>query len=365
MTLKQWEIMSDRIADKTLPIEIPETADKAHTISQRVAYLLSDKHESLSGAESVLVELNKNLPGALQSAFVEEDPAALLDIQKALFAIYEVSFINPLSSATVHEHSLWLLNIRNVIETAWLGYEQPRIDHELPSDAELANEERLAAWFIDQARRETPLDRMVVRFLTEEATIDHFKTFILSDMHLNYRFYDALVLAQLHFSECVKQELSHHMWDECGCGDSTNAHTRQFTRMLQKLNLSPRPIPIWNDWRPYAGYNLYLCFGLNRRHYFKAIGSLAMPELFDPDRDRAVITGLERLNFNAKEDFMYYYSHIEGDEEHGPGWLNHVILPIVKAQPDAARELAIGGALRMEYMRYFNTYLAEKFGLLN
>jgi len=122
-------------------------------------------------------------------------------------------------------------------------------------------------------------------------------------------------------------------------------------------------IPIWEDWRPYAGYNLYLCFGLNRRHYFKALGSLAMPELFDPGRDRAVVAGLERLGFQAPVEFEYFYSHIEGDEEHGERWLSHVITPIVESQPEAARELAAGGALRMQAMRRYNEYLAGSFGL--
>ncbi len=88
-----------------------------------------------------------------------------------------------------------------------------------------------------------------------------------------------------------------------------------------------------------------------------------MPELFDPDRDRAVVNGLQRLGYNAKDDFEYYYSHIEGDEDHGPSWLENVIRPIVELQPEAAIELAIGGALRMHYMRLYNQYLAARFNL--
>jgi hypothetical protein len=88
-----------------------------------------------------------------------------------------------------------------------------------------------------------------------------------------------------------------------------------------------------------------------------------MPELFDPGRDRAVVAGLERLGFRASVDFEYFYSHISGDEEHGERWLSQVIAPIVEVQPEAARELAIGGALRMQAMRRYNEYLADSFGL--
>jgi hypothetical protein len=354
---------AERIVDKALPAETPRSPEEARTAAQRVAYLLSGDHARLPHAGSVLSDLIEGLPAVLRSAFADESAASLLDVQRALFLTYEVSFGNPLSPASLHEHAPWLVGVRWAIEEAWLAYDLPHVEHELPSESDLADAARLAAWFVGQARRESPTDRLIVRFLAEEATLADFKTFFLIDSHLNYRFYDALALAQLHYSESVKEELSRHMWDECGQGDGASAHTRLFTRALAKLQL-PRPkIPHWDDWRLYAGYNLYLCLGLNRRHYFKALGSLAMPELFDPDRDRAVIAGLARLGFDAREDFPYYSAHIEGDEEHGQDWLDHIIKPIVRAQPEAGAELALGAALRMEYMRRFNACLAQKFRL--
>jgi hypothetical protein len=353
----------ERIADKRLPIEVPSSHEKAKTVAQQVAYLLSADHRLLPEANSVLADLQERLPDVLRAAFNEESVAALFDIQQALFVIYEVTFSNPLSPAASHEHTPWLVSIRRAIEDAWFAYDLPQVEHELPPDSEIVKPELLTAWFIKQADRESSTDRLLVRFLAEEAGIEDFKKFLLIDVHLNYRFYDALALAQIHFSESVKAELSRHMWDECGQGNGELAHTRQFTRALQKLQLPQPHIPIWDDWRLYAGYNLYLCFGLNRRNYFKSLGSLAMPELFDPDRDRAVIAGLQRLGFDAKNDFQYYSTHIEGDEQHGQEWLDHVITPIVTVQPEAARELALGAALRMEYMRRFNACLAQKFQL--
>ena len=59
--------------------------------------------------------------------------------------------------------------------------------------------------------------------------------------------------------------------------------------MLIKLGLQEPTTSIWEDWRHYAGYNLYFCFGFSRKHYFKGIGSLAMPEIFDPHRNRAAV----------------------------------------------------------------------------
>jgi hypothetical protein len=363
MTVLRLDVLTDRVADKGLPTQVPANLREARTLAAHTAYLLSQALPFSREEEVVLAALRAALPGTLDAAFGGDDAIALLDVHETLYVIYEVSFANPLAPAAVHEHSSWLTALRQSLEEAWLAYELPRIEPELPDEADLRCPDHIGAWFQAQAQRESPLDRQVVRFLAEDATRADFITFILADGPLNYRFFDALVLAQLHYSEVVKEEISHHLWDECGGGCGERAHTRQFTRAVQALGLSQPRTPIWKDWRPYAGHNLYFCFGLNRRHYFKALGSLAMPELFDPGRDRAVVAGIERLRLGDHNELEYYYSHIEGDEEHGPSWLNHVIQPIVEAQPEAGRELALGGALRMEAMRRYNAYLARQFGL--
>ncbi|WP_292833961.1 iron-containing redox enzyme family protein [Nostoc sp. JL33] len=92
-------------------------------------------------------------------------------------------------------------------------------------------------------------------------------------------------------------------------------------------------------------------------------GSLAMPEFFHPNRNRAVVAGLERLYPDARVKCEYFFDHIEVDEVHSGGWLNNAIAPIVEVQPEAGLELAIGGALRMEAMRRYNQYLPLRLGV--
>lgn len=367
----------ERIAPETPPIPVPGSPEEAVGIAASVAYLLSGDHRTLRGAAEVRGRLMELLPGALGRAFLAQDADSLLDVQMALFAIYEISFVNPLSPFAQHENSPWVAEVRCAIETAWMSFEAPLVERELPPEHTLRDPGKLCSWFRDQAARETALDRRVVSYLEHQASIEDFAFFILSDGHLNYRFYDVLALAQLHYSEQVKGELSRHMWDECGEGDAAQAHTAKFTRTLhsmarympriastlEKIRLNGFGIPVWNDWRPYAGYNAYLCFGMNRRYLFRSLGSLAMPELFDTGRDAALVRGLRRLGFEPKEEFEYYVDHVELDAEHGNTWLAGAIGPIVSAQPRAGVELAWGAALRMESMRRYNAYLAERFNL--
>ncbi len=308
--------------------------------------------------QSLLAVLRERLGLGLR----EGDQAALLDVHRSAYTVYETLLGHPLGPAT-HERSAWFNAFRWIYEDAVLRADIEEISGRLPPLVEATRAEFVRDWFLTEAKERNALDRTVETTLAERAALDQLAYFIQADGYLNYRFYDALVLAQPHFMETVKHEISRHMWDECGEGTQRNAHTLQFTRSLRTLSLSLPAVPPWEDWRPYAGHNLYFLLACNRRHYFKALGSLAMPELFDVDRDAAVVKGLERHGYTAQEDFEFFYNHMEGDAEHGPEWLDGVILPIVAAEPEAGIELITGGALRMLAMRRYNEYLAECLGL--
>lgn len=353
----------DRIVNLNPLFSIPQSSEEADTFSQKIAYLLSNTHEQLPDSDILLEKIYQDLPSILSSAFKDEDNYALLEIHKTLFQIYETSLSHPLSKICLHEHSPWLITIRNEIETAWLNYETSRIKPQLPNDSEAQDPNLLCAWFREQADRESDLDKCLLNFLRHEASIEQFNLFILSDAILNYRFCDALALAQLHFSDTVKAEIVRNMYDECGNGELERFHSRQFSEMLIDLKLQKPTVSVWGDyWQPYAGHNLYFILGLNRKHYFKSMGSLAMPELFDPNRDRAVVACLVRL-YSRRVNYNFYSSHIETDEVHGSRWLSNIIDTLVKIQSEAGMELAIGGALRMQIMRDYNKYLAVRFGL--
>lgn len=153
------------------------------------------------------------------------------------------------------------------------------------------------------------------------------------------------------------------MYDECGHGNAEKFHSKELSKMIESLNLEQPTPTVWGeDWRPYAGHNLYFLFALNRQHYFKSLGSLGMPEIFDSHRDEAVVDGLKRLYSDAI-NYDFYRDHIVMDQKHGQMWLNHVIVPIVDIDSKLGRELAIGGEMRMVAMRRYNEYLANRFGL--
>jgi Iron-containing redox enzyme len=357
------KMSTDRTVDLEPFFPVPVSLGVCDTISNRVAYILSKKYNLLSESSEILDTINRDLPIIIHSAFNDRDCEKLLDIHKTLFEIYETSLGNPQSAMCSHNNKSWLSLIREQIETAWLNYELTIICDRLPTNTHTENPILLSEWFRQQSKAESDLDRTLMNFLENHASEDQFNKFILSDALLNYRFCDALSYAQIYFSDVVRAEIVSNMSDECGSGLADEFHSRQLTEMLASLNLKKPTTADWgDDWRPYAGHNLYFFLGLNRDHYFKSIGSLAMPELFDPNRNRSVVAGLNRL-YGERKDYKFYSNHIETDEDHGSRWIDNAIAPIVKLQPEAGMELAIGGALRMESMHRYNEYLFERLGV--
>lgn len=320
----------------------------------------TDTHLSPQDRHHPLVEV---LERTLDRGLLNGDEAALLDVHRSAYAIYETLLGHPLGSGPRHERSGWFNSFRRIFEERVLNADIEAVSHRLPSPADAARPGFVRDWILAEAKERNALDSAVETYLSEHAAVEELARFVQADGYLNYRFYDTLVFAQPHFMETVKHQISRHMWDECGEGDIQTAHTVQFTRSLRRLGLELPAVPPWEDWRPYAGYNLHFLLAFNRRHYFKALGGLAMPELFDADRDAAVVRGFRRHGFNPQKDFEFFFNHMETDAEHGPEWLDGVVLPIVKAEPEAGIELITGGALRMLAMRRYNEYLAFRVGL--
>ncbi|WP_169814811.1 iron-containing redox enzyme family protein [Nocardia crassostreae] len=305
--------------------------------------------------EVLEVQLEKGLAGG--------DTAALLDVHRSAYAIYETLLGHPFGAGARHERSSWFNAFRRIFEDRVLNADIETIADRLPSAADAARPEFVRDWMLAAAHERSALDSAVETYLAERATADELARFIEANGYLNYRFYDVLALSQTHFMETVKNQISHHLWEECGEGNPLMSHTVLFTRSLRKLRLELPAVPPWEDWRPYAGYNVHFVLAFNRRHYFKVLGGLAMPELFGSGRDAAVVAGLQRCGFALHQDFEFFFNHMEADAEHGPEWLDGVVLPVVAAEPEAGHELIVGGAIRMLAMRRYNEYLALRLGV--
>lgn len=328
---------------------------------QTLIDILSRPIKDINSEDIDIPAFLSNIETLIEKAFNLEEPEALFEIHLIMYTIYEVYFMNPICTPVKHLSQSWLHQLKTKVEEKWMAYEIKKINHLLPENDVLHNFESLREWLIEVSNNKDVVNTTVTDYFKNEATIEDFKKFVHIDQHLNHRFYDAIALALPHFSEVVKTELSHHFWEEAGEGEFEGAHTYQFTKILDYFDIDINNTPAWNDWKPYAGYNIYLLFALNRQHYFKSIGSLGMPELFDVKRDEEIVSGLRRLGLNVNENFNYYIAHVELDADHGPEWLDKIIANIIKQEPGAALDISIGALIRMRYMVLFNQYLIEEF----
>lgn len=74
-----------------------------------------------------------------------------------------------------------------------------------------------------------------------------------------------------------------------------------------------------------AGYNAFMLGGVNRQHYYKSLGVMAMTELLDPPQYEKLVAGCRRIGLSER-DVHYYAEHITVDIGHADGWLNNVII---------------------------------------
>lgn len=98
--------------------------------------------------------------------------------------------------------------------------------------------------------------------------------------------------------------------------------------------------------------------GVNRQHYYKSLGVMAMTELLDPPQYEKLVAGCRRIGLTDR-DVLYYAEHITVDIGHADGWLNNVIVPIGKKHPAAMEEVYFGAALRLQTCNdYYDGLLA-------
>ena len=105
-------------------------------------------------------------------------------------------------------------------------------------------------------------------------------------------------------------------------------------------------MPICHEWQGLAGYNAFMLGGVNRQHYYKSLGVMAMTRLLDPPQYEKLVAGCRRIGLSER-DVHYYAEHITVDIGHADGWLNNVIVPIGKNIRRRWRRF-FGAALRLQ-----------------
>ncbi len=323
-------------------------------LSETVRALLdaTDPESYLSEEKGRYGTFLNDLFGAVEGAFQDRDPDALFDVHRALYQLYEVQVGKPRPGAGHNQYHPLIIRIRNEIEEAWERSELARVNivpADVPTDP---------AGFLNFLREISQQHRLAghpfFQYVARDAEMQEIVEFFLNEGPIALRFCDLIVLSMVGADEDVLAELAENFWDEVGNGNFKKRHTQLYRRLL---NYVGRDLPNRDevmtdcldrlDWRGYAGYNLYFYLAVHRRNYFRSVGCLGVAEMMDPAQYEQIVEGCHRVGLTDDFQLGYYVDHATLDKEHGDGWFDHVMAPLVKKHPEVAYDLAVGAIMRM------------------
>ena len=298
----------------------------------------------MQGDGRFAARLRARLAALLRRAFGEQDEAALAEVHRTLFALYDLHVADPATPAVVNQFDPLLTGLRVTIERHWLAAEGQRIGAAPVFESPDALITALRRTVQAHPTAHHPLfDRLALH-----ATRAQLEGFFRSDTALNVRFFDLIVMAMIGSPPETRPELASNFWDEAGRGDPRHSHVQLFRHLLAEVGITPSGDDFASQltWQGLRGYNLFMLCALNRQHYFKLLGVMAATELLDPALYRKLIAWCRRLGLGPSST-RYYDEHITVDDVHGEGWLENVIRPLTQREPRAMSAVWAGCMLRL------------------
>ena len=301
------------------------------------------------GRYSAFLEM---LFGTVERAFEGHQPDALFEVHRTLYQAYDEQVGRPRPGAGHNQYHPLIMRIRHEIEQAWARHEHARIDLK-PADVPTDPTEFLA-FLRERSRRHRLASHPFFEYVAKDATVEEIIEFFMQEGPIALRFCDLIALSLVGADDDVKAELADNFWDEVGNGNFEKRHTELYRRLLRYIG---RDLPSQDalmvhcmdrlDWRGYAGCNLYFHLAVHRRNYFRSVGCLGIAEMMDPAQYEQIVQGCHRVGLTDDHQLAYYVDHVMLDKEHGDGWFDHVMAPLVKKHPEVAYEMAVGALMRM------------------
>ncbi|WP_350315934.1 iron-containing redox enzyme family protein [Pectobacterium aroidearum] len=324
-----------------------------------------DKYGFTASLLSYINDLNKipskklaaSIDDLLFEAYEKSSVEAQRVVQNALFMIYQTNLSNPLSNPAKVQHDETLCLLRKKIEEKWLGDEFKNIKPQ----KEPPDEGNFAKFLITVWQEHRASHHELFDFLENEATSEQLYLFFKSDSALNLIFFDLVAYTLIGSQPETRGTISENLWDEIGHGDNYFTHVNLYKNVLERRDIS-LPDNHYIDLYgvdALAGHNAFMLGAINRSHYYKLLGVMAMTEVLDPPQYTKLVKGCMRLGLLDK-DVHYYSEHITIDIKHGDDWLYNVINVITDAHPESKNEFYLGSLLRLQTAeRYYDNLMKE------
>jgi hypothetical protein len=289
------------------------------------------------------------------------DPQARLNCLRELHRYYLQFFTSPEESPALGD---WVAPEQiSQIEAEWNRYEEARVQ-EAKSGLPVTAEE-FQDWFAVVAAENEYQD--VCNYLRHDASLLDIALLVLAEAKVDSRFDDLMALAQIGSSDVTKMTIARNYWDEMGNGDYDTVHTTMFNKtagwMQDYAAGLDIDLGILEFAEAYANAAELLMYNLRRRYLLRGLAGIGLLEQTAPARFAATVDGLRRLGV-PEHVSRYQATHVVVDQDHSREWVDGVFMPIIKKNPDAITEFAIGVLIRGNVAsEFFHKVHHDLFGL--
>jgi len=197
----------------------------------------------------------------------------------------------------------------------------------------------------DESNEQNPL----FGFLQSQADLEQLKEYCLQESPFDMFFSDLINSMQSGHYDSEREEMLENLWDEMGHGSRDKFHRNMRIHMMKAFDI---PLTYHLDEIEYFDVsqlilaNYYLLCAHSRRGMPILVGMMLATECMVPGRLEKQIAGWLRCGAD-KNQIDYLIEHVHVDAEHAKGWMNNVVLPLVKKNPAIIEPLALGIFFRL------------------
>ncbi len=297
-----------------------------------------------SGMWSLLIDA-----GVLsRHTFDGTDPAAELQAHRLLYTMYSRQLAAPWDAhwrKSCDEQE----QLRRTLEGMWDAAERARLRSYTDN---LPTPEGFPAWALELCQAHgSNVQHPLFAFLRDQATFAQLREFILQETPFDIYFGDIIAMMLPALVDGAKCELASNLWDEMGRGVPGRMHRRLRVDMMAAVDI-PADVHVRQLERfcleELRLANAYLHAVTDRSMMTQAMGMLLTTELMVPGRLDQQILGWRRVGL-ADEKMQYLIEHTVVDPVHAHGWMENVVVPLLRAQPQLMPDLVLGMVRRLEY----------------
>jgi hypothetical protein len=339
------------------------------TLSRAASTLESGVAEGL--ADPSLAERCENEPGyaeglvggaraLAEAAFDDGDDDALDDAHRTLYVLYAQGSWSPVGAPRSNQHDLTLAAVLAELER---GFEGALARLELP-EAPPAEADRFARWLAHLAL-EAPLvpPTGMPEYIREHVTLDQLKEIVAQRSLFFLKEPDpwAMVIPTLRGE--AKAGLLDLVLDEYGWGRHDHMHSTVYEDLMARLGLDTGFDAYFDRtaWQYLAALNLQAMYARHSRLCRRMYGYIYLVEADSPGSMRNYISAYRRLGMDDEDLLRFYDLHVTADEGHSDVALNEVILPVVRAEPEARADIARGVLEGRVIHHLFSKHLFDSF----